>query len=205
MKIALSLAAMSAAVALAGSAAAQQHNPPEVRRVVTKIDSSGKAVAMFDGKVQLTSLRSPNPAGEMWVTEASPPDFPWTEDRGKTKVGLVPPGNGTIFRIVDFVPSTPKIESMDINTMMKVVGEHAPPRLRDHPVRRDRHAARRRRSPSQGGRRGGAAGDQPRLGEPQRPALPSRLHLDRFAGAVTGGSIPGEPARAEIDMRRRDG
>ena len=96
MKIASSLAAMSAAVALAGSAAAQQHNPPEVRRVVTKLDSSGKAVAMFDGKVQLASLRSPNPAGEMWVTESGPPDFSWTEDRGKTQVGLVPPRNGTL-------------------------------------------------------------------------------------------------------------
>ena len=72
MKIALSLAAVSAAVALIGSAAAQQQNPPEVRRVVTKIDSSGKAVVMLDGKVQLTSFRSPNPASEMWVTEQSP-------------------------------------------------------------------------------------------------------------------------------------
>src|SRR6266851_2004126 len=110
MKIALSLAAVSAAVALIGSAAAQQQNPPEVRRVVTKLDSSGKAVAMFDGKVQLASLRSPNPAGEMWVTESGPPDFSWTEDRGKTKVGLVPPGNGTIFRIVDFVHRTRSLD-----------------------------------------------------------------------------------------------
>src|SRR6266852_5562535 len=115
---------LSVALLSAGSVAAQQ--PPEVRRVVTKLDSSGKAVAMFDGKVQLTSFRSPNPASEMWVTEASPPDFSSTADRGKTKVGLVPPGNGTIFRIVDFVPTTPRIESMDINTMMKVVGDHAP-------------------------------------------------------------------------------
>ncbi len=126
MKIGLSLAAVSAAVALAGSAAAQPQNPPEVRRVVTKIDAARKAVVMFDAKVQLTSLRSPNPASEMWVTESSPPDFSWTGDRGKTKVGLVPPKNGTIFRIVDFVPTTQKIESMDINTMMKVVGDHAP-------------------------------------------------------------------------------
>jgi len=108
----------------AGCAGAPQ--APEVRRVVTKIDSSGKAVAMFDGHVQLTSFRSPNPASEMWVTENSPPDFSWTADRGNTKVGLVPPKNGTIFRIVDFVPTTQKIESMDINTMMKVVGDHAP-------------------------------------------------------------------------------
>ena len=112
------------AAMLAGSAAAQQ--PPEVRRIVTKIDASGKAVVMLDGQVQLTSFRSPNPASEMWVTPVSPPDFSWADDRGKTKVGLVPPKNGTIFRIVDFVPTTQKIESMDINTMMKVVGDHAP-------------------------------------------------------------------------------
>src|SRR6266850_1712089 len=85
------------ALILAGSVAAQQ--PPEVRRVVTKIDASGKAVVMLDGQVQLTSFRSPNPASEMWVTESSPPDFSWSADRGKTKVGLVPPKNGTICRL----------------------------------------------------------------------------------------------------------
>ena len=112
------------ALIFAGSVAAQQ--PPEVRRVVTKLDSSGKAVVMYDGSVQLKSFRSPNPAGEMWVTDRTLPDFNWSADRALTKVGLVPPKNGTIFRIVDFVPTTQKIESMDVNTMMKVVGDHAP-------------------------------------------------------------------------------
>jgi naringenin degradation protein FdeH len=115
---------LSLALLGAGSVAAQQ--APEVRRVVTKLDASGKAVVMLDGQVQLTSFRSPNPASEMWVTPVSPSDFSWSDDRGKTKVGLVPPKNGTIFRIVDFVPTDKKIESMDINTMMKVVGDHAP-------------------------------------------------------------------------------
>ena len=127
MKIGLSLVAVSAAVALAGSAAAQPQNPPEVRRVVTKIDASGKAVVMYDGSVQLKSFRSPNPAGEMWVTDRTLPDFNWSADRALTKVGLVPPKNGTIFRIVDFVPLSPEMEKkMDINLMMKVVGDHAP-------------------------------------------------------------------------------
>src|SRR5258708_12801431 len=81
---------------------------------------------MLDGQVQLTSFRSPTPASEMWVTESSRPDFSWTAAGGKPKVGLVPPKNGTIFRIVEFVPTTLKIETMDINTMMKVVGDHAP-------------------------------------------------------------------------------
>jgi mannose-6-phosphate isomerase-like protein (cupin superfamily) len=82
---------------------------------------------MYDGSVQLKSFRSPNPAGEMWVTDKSLPDFNWSADRALTKVGLVPPKNGTIFRIVDFVPLSPEIEKkMDINLMMKVVGDHAP-------------------------------------------------------------------------------
>src|SRR6266852_3854798 len=112
------------ALIFAGSVAAQQ--PPEVRRVVTKLDASGKAVVMFDGKVQLKSFRSPNPAGEMWVTDKSLPDFSWTEDRAATKVGLVPPNNGTIFRVVDFVPNAAEVSKMDLNLMMKVVGDHAP-------------------------------------------------------------------------------
>jgi mannose-6-phosphate isomerase-like protein (cupin superfamily) len=113
------------ALIIAGSVAAQQ--PPEIRRVVTKLDASGKAVVMLDGAVQLKSFRSPNPAGEMWVTDKSLPDFNWTADRAQTKVGLVPPKDGTIFRIVDFVPLSPEMEKkMDINLMMKVVGDHAP-------------------------------------------------------------------------------
>src|SRR2546428_9089431 len=113
------------ALIFAGSVAAQQ--PPEVRRVVTKLDSCGKAVVMYDGSVQLKSFRSPNPAGEMWVTDRSLPDFNWSADRALTKVGLVPPKSGTIFRIVDFVPLSPEMEKkMDVNLMMKVVGDHAP-------------------------------------------------------------------------------
>src|SRR5258708_20098869 len=91
------------ALILAGSVAAQQ--PSEVRRVVTKIDSSGKAVVMLDGQVQLTSFRSPNPASEMWVTESSPPDFSWTPDRGKTKAGLLPPKTATNFPILESIPT----------------------------------------------------------------------------------------------------
>ncbi len=103
-----------------------QNKAPEVRRVVTALDANGRAVALADGAVPLTSLRSPNPAGEMWVTSQYPPDYSWKEDRAKTKVGLIPPANGTIFRIVDFPPMKADVEKMDVNTMMKVVGDHAP-------------------------------------------------------------------------------
>jgi len=127
MKRKLFLVAVIAASMSAGFVIAQQQGKPsEVRRVVTKIDASGKAIAMFDSIVPLKSLRSPNPAGEMWVTDKSPPDFSWTGDRAEMKVHLTPPKGGTIFRIVDFVPTSEKVEKMDINTMMKVVGADAP-------------------------------------------------------------------------------
>lgn len=111
---------------IATTSAFAQNKAPEVRRVVTALDSNGRAVALADGAVALTSLRSPNPAGEMWVTSQYPPDYSWKEDRAKTKVGLIPPANGTIFRIVDFPPMKADVEKMDVNTMMKVVGDHAP-------------------------------------------------------------------------------
>ena len=94
--------------------------------MVTALDANGRAVALADGAVELKSFRSPNPAGEMWVTDKYPPDYSAKEDRAQTKVGLIPPVNGSIFRIVDFAPLTPAVSQMDVNMMMKVVGDHAP-------------------------------------------------------------------------------
>ena len=108
----------------AGSAAAQQ--APEVRRVVTKLDSSGKAVVMIDEGTRLTAPRPPNYAANIWVTDKSPPDFSSTGDRGKTKVGLVPPKSGTVFRVVDFAPDSQGEHPTDMNHMMKIVGAGAP-------------------------------------------------------------------------------
>lgn len=120
-------AVLGAVLMSAGSgAAAQQQKPSEVRRVVTTLDSAGKAVVMSDGAVPLKTLRSPNPAGEMWVTQEYPPGYDFTADRAQIKVRLTPPKNGTIFRVVDFPPIRPDVEKMDMNTMMKVVGDHAP-------------------------------------------------------------------------------
>jgi len=126
MKRVLALSVAAIALVAAGYAAGQQKKPAEVRRVVTTIDKAGKAVVLFDGAVPLETMRSPNGAGDVWVTQAFPIDFNWTEDRAKTKVGLHPPKNGTIFRIVDFVPTTDAINKMPMDTMMKVVGADAP-------------------------------------------------------------------------------
>ena len=113
---------IGAALFCAGYVVAQQKPAPEVRRVVTKLDEAGKAVVMFDERVQMSGVRPPNYVANMWVTDKSLPDFSWTTDRAKTQTRLTPPQSGTVFRVVEFVPEPEAVARMDINTMMRVVG-----------------------------------------------------------------------------------
>ena len=126
MKRQLIFAVIGAALFGAGYVVAQQAAAPEVRRVVTKLDPSGKAVVMLDERTRLTAPRPPNYAANIWVTDKSLPDFSATDDRGKTKIGLVPPKSGTVFRVVDFAPESAGGHPTDPNFMMKIVGAEAP-------------------------------------------------------------------------------
>jgi mannose-6-phosphate isomerase-like protein (cupin superfamily) len=71
-------------------------------------DAQGKAVALFDGP---TAPKQRSPGGNavlnLWVTSEFPVDLTSNADKAETKVGVPPPGNGTIFRIVDFPPTSP--------------------------------------------------------------------------------------------------
>ena len=75
------------------------------RRIVTGHDASGKAVALFDAAVP-AKQRGPGGNGMtlLWVTSEFPVDMTSPADRAQTPVGVPPPPNGTIFRIVDFAP-----------------------------------------------------------------------------------------------------
>jgi len=129
MKRIFAVTLAAAGLVAAGYAVGQQQSAPStVHRVVTTIDKDGRSVALIDDALPLKSMRSPNPAGDVWVTQAYPADFDWAKDRGKIEVKLQPPKNGTIFRIVDFVPMTDKIEKLPMDTMMKVAGPDAPKR-----------------------------------------------------------------------------
>ena len=132
----IAIAGMGAALFAGGYVVAQQKPQPEIRRVVTKLDDSGKAVVMFDGRVALSGERPPNAVANMWVTDKSPADFSSTEDRGKVKTGITPPKGGTAFRIVDFAPEPAGVAKMDMNTMMRAVGKDAPAKGRPprHPM-----------------------------------------------------------------------
>src|SRR3989440_779374 len=122
MKRQLSLIALGGALLWAGHVLAQQQEGPQVRRIVTKLDDSGKAVVMLDERLPMSGVRPPNYVANIWVTEKSLPDFSSTADRGKTKTGLTPPKGGTVFRIVEFMPEPESIARLDVNTMQRVVG-----------------------------------------------------------------------------------
>ena len=108
----------------AGSATAS-----DIRRVVTGIDANNKAVVLYDGHLQLASPPSRPPSVNLWRTDTSPANFSFTEDVALKPIGLSPPDNGTVVRVVEFPPLTPEIEAkMEPNLLMKVVGDHAPAR-----------------------------------------------------------------------------
>ncbi|MBO0759044.1 MAG: hypothetical protein J2P54_24640, partial [Bradyrhizobiaceae bacterium] len=101
----------------------------EIRRVVTGLDSDNKAVVLFDSALTLNPGKSGNPATNLWITDSAPPGFSFKDDAATKPIGLSPPDNGTVIRVVEFPPLSPDAEAkMDPNFMMKVVGDHAPAR-----------------------------------------------------------------------------
>ncbi len=100
----------------------------EVRRVVTALDSAGRAVALFDG---LVPLKAPTPGrptqAVLWATEGSPADPSARIDVAAKPIGLAPPEGGTVIRIVDFPPTTAEQDArLALDFMMRVAGDHAP-------------------------------------------------------------------------------
>jgi Cupin domain len=76
------------------------------RRIVTGHDAQGKAVALFDAPVKaIQRSAGGNGMTLLWVTNEAPTDLASSADRAQTKVGVPPPDNGTILRIVDFAPT----------------------------------------------------------------------------------------------------
>ena len=76
------------------------------RRIVTGHDAQGKAVALYDAPLQaIQRSAGGNGMTLCWVTGEFPVDMASAADRAQTKVGVPPPANGTIFRIVDFAPA----------------------------------------------------------------------------------------------------
>jgi mannose-6-phosphate isomerase-like protein (cupin superfamily) len=96
-----------------------------VRRVVTGLDDSNKAIVLFDGPMPLR----PGPFGitstNLWITDTYPPGLS-KDDPANRPIGISPPDNGTKFRIVEFAPLDPKTEA-EMPPEMIMKGVNHPP------------------------------------------------------------------------------
>jgi mannose-6-phosphate isomerase-like protein (cupin superfamily) len=84
--------------------------PETTRRIVTGHDSNGKAVVLMDSPAPNTVVRpgTGSITSLIWVTDETPVRMTGTADRADRVIGVPPPANGSIFRIVDFQPHSPE-------------------------------------------------------------------------------------------------
>ena len=110
----------------------------DVRRVVTTIDASDKAVVLLDGANPHRRVRphAQTVSRLLWVTDRTPADLSGSGDRAAIDIGIMPPRGGSVFRIVDFPPETAAMRALDPATMHASLGDGAPRRGRPprHPA-----------------------------------------------------------------------
>jgi mannose-6-phosphate isomerase-like protein (cupin superfamily) len=94
------------------------------RRVVTGHDAQGKAVVLMDGPSPHMRQRKAggNVLTMLWVTDETPVDMSSSKDRADRQIGVPPPPNGTIFRIVEFTPVTDEAPAVDHHAMLREMG-----------------------------------------------------------------------------------
>ena len=91
------------------------------RRIVTGHDANGKAVVLFDDAVTAKE-RGGNAVTLFWVTGEFPVNTAGGTDRAQTPVGVPPPRNGTVFRVVDFAPSSQHGAPVDHIAILRAMG-----------------------------------------------------------------------------------
>jgi mannose-6-phosphate isomerase-like protein (cupin superfamily) len=80
-------------------------NPPRVRRVVTGHDANGKAIVKIDEVC--TDFVEGRPNGwlrNIWTTDTTPADNSGQDDKGARPGRFTMIENGTVFRILHFLP-----------------------------------------------------------------------------------------------------
>ncbi len=77
----------------------------EIRRVVTGHDENGKAVAVKDEVMTNVKVMPSGHKGcVMWVTDDAPAAVSGDEDPALRDMGIAPPPNGTVLRILELAP-----------------------------------------------------------------------------------------------------
>jgi mannose-6-phosphate isomerase-like protein (cupin superfamily) len=102
----------------------------DIRRIVTGLDADNKAVVLFDSRLPLAPRPSGVASTVMWITDSSPPALSFGKDDPAARpIGISPPDNGTIFRVVEFLPLDAATEAkMEPGFLQKSIGDHAPAR-----------------------------------------------------------------------------
>ena len=96
-----------------------------VRRVVTGHDNTGKAIVLMDGPSPTWNRNelSKTESGLVWVTEGTPADIAVETDQSNRKIGVPPPPNGSICRVVEFGPMTKEMEALPVTHFSSALGE----------------------------------------------------------------------------------
>jgi len=75
-----------------------------IRRIVTGHDTNGMAVALMDGELPSVMVQPGVETALLWVTDETPADMSAGIDRAQRTLGVAPPPNGSLLRVVDFHP-----------------------------------------------------------------------------------------------------
>jgi mannose-6-phosphate isomerase-like protein (cupin superfamily) len=81
-----------------------------VRRVVTGHDNNGTALVVMDGAVETATRAAGIASAVLWITDETPADVSGSKDRAVRTIGVAPPANGSILRVVDFPPMSGDIK-----------------------------------------------------------------------------------------------
>jgi naringenin degradation protein FdeH len=101
----------------------------DVRRVVTTVDRDGKAVVLLDDVNQHAKVRPHGTVTRLlWVADETPADMSGSADRAAREIGIAPPAGGSIFRIVEFPPTSKEVEALPLDYQHKIIGDHSPKR-----------------------------------------------------------------------------
>jgi mannose-6-phosphate isomerase-like protein (cupin superfamily) len=116
----------SLAIVLMISASAQAS---EIHRVVTTLDANNRSTTLIDQVQTLAVSKSGNAGAVLWTTNSGPAGFSFDKDAVPKEIGINPPDDGTVFRVVEIPPLDAATEAkLPKNLMMNIVGDHAPAR-----------------------------------------------------------------------------
>lgn len=91
-----------------------------VRRVVTGHDKNGRAIVVSDGdatNIVRPALRPDVAIHNLWRLDSAPAQVFGPEETTHGAIGLLPPANGSIFRVIEFPPEKGWIDELDADAV----------------------------------------------------------------------------------------